>query len=559
MTGFPTVARTPAGRQALSLPGKAGLRFFKSLLRRRVRGWELDCLAFSEDGVEFSLVRGAAMLTFEAVPPGPGARACLLSGATLGLNLRGGPETVAEAGELPDAVFRALANKGFSGLRSMLVKDALAHAGGDGPRTQTRLERYFRIADHTPDWWKFVYPKNDFLDQEARLGSRCVKVNHGTWECRFNTVEHDLAGLRFFSDLGSDEPGGLLDVQTGLDEGDVTGGGSLRRLAEALETAVRELRPDCIQLNSTCLPELLGEDPRPLIARIERRHKVPVYWTSKTRDSGRSVTDAARRMLSRIQFSRCRDPRRVLLAGAGSPWSRSEAVRLVEGLGLSVAGFLYPEIAPAAAPGIESCGSVVWVNPAGWERISDEPFLERGFLVVRHAAPFGLAATEAWLRRIREVLGLRARRRFAPEADGVVRRLRPLCGRWKAALIGDETDAAALASGAAWPGFSVAGLLAEMGFQTRFFVHGTGKGPVGFRTFGFGAAKELDRLLREEADLAFTHFNHDPRLESTRVAGFCETAFAVGIAGALRSGLALDRLAAFRPFPAHAGLLRPWT
>ncbi|MBI5623516.1 MAG: hypothetical protein HY924_07050 [Elusimicrobia bacterium] len=542
-------------------PGRAGLVFLRRQVVRAAPGWRLEDVTFSDERLEFALVRGSRRLFFEAVPAGQGAAACLFSSKTLGLNLRGGETAVAQSGGRAQALFRCLARLGFGGLLAKLSEDALDYVDCGGTRPATRLERYFRLADHSPDWWKFVYPKNDFLDQEVRLGRRCVKVNHGSWECRYNTVEHDLAGLRYFADSSEADPGGVSDVQTGVDDRDVTGGGSLRRLERSLEAALTDLRPDCVQVNSTCLPELLGEDPRPLIARAEKRHGVPIYWTSKTRDSGRSVTDIVRSMLGKVRFRPRRDPAKVVLAGGGSAGSRLEAVRLLSGLGLEVAGFVYPEVALASLPGIESCSALVWVDPAGWERISDEPFLETGFSVVRCHPPFGLARTEAWLDRIRAVLGLRGGWSLAGEARRTLDRVRPECRKWRAAVIGDAADVGMLSSGAPFPGFSVTGLLEEMGFQTRTFVLARagralgGRGPV--RTFG--SRRELDALLREETDLAFTHFNHDPRLESCGVAGFCETAFSVGVAGLLEGGMRLAGSAASRPFPAHRGFLRAWT
>ncbi|MBI4677234.1 MAG: hypothetical protein HY748_06595 [Elusimicrobia bacterium] len=568
----------------MTKPGKAGLSFFKSVVEKAARAWRLDALSFSGSSIEFTLARGPDRLSFEAVPSSPEARPCMFSGPGLGLNLRDAPEAGPGLRALAGAVFSSLSPMGFGGTLRRLETDALLYSDSAGPRPQTRLERYFRLADHTGDWWKFLYRKNDFLDQEVRFGSRCFKVNHGSWECRFNTVDHGIASTRFFADSAEDPfAGGVHDIQTGIGEADVAGGGSMRKLAGALRDAARARTfshrpvpagarsrptarpapkaqgPDYIHLNTTCLPELLGEDPRPLIAEIEKESKVPVFWTSKTQDSGRCVTGIIRSMLDQVRFERRRDPRSVIVAAAGPRASRGEARRLLEGLGLRVAGFLYPEVDPGRIPGIESCGALVWVNPAGWERISDEPFLERGFRVVRYHPPFGVQGTEAWLDRVRRVLGLRRRPARSARADaGRMARLRRGCRRWRAALIGDPADIELLSSGERGLGFSAAGLLAEMGFQVRRFVFAPKKSGAG-RASSFATRVQLDRLLREEADLAFSHFNHDPRLASCGVAGFCETAFSIGVSGLVDSGLRLGRLAESRPFPAHRTMLPPWT
>ena len=354
-------------------PGREGLAFFRRLVAKGARGWRLEELCFSAEAIEFSLVREARRLRLEAVLPRSTGRRCLFSNPGLGVRLRNDREDMPPDDiRAAQGVFQALSGATFVGLFRRLMRDALYYADSRGTQPQSRLERYYRLADHSSDWWKFFYRKSSFLDQEVVLGTRGVKVNHGTWECRFNSADHDFSALRYFADEGNAGFGaGLAEVHTGLGEKEVMGGKTLEVLAAALRRAARENRPDCIHLNSTCMPELLGEDPRPLVAAVAKEFRLPVFWTSKTRDSGESLQEVLRQMLGRIRFSARRDPRAVILAGVASPEAQAEAGRLVGLLGLRTVGCLYPKLDLRSMPRVGTASALIWVNPVGWERLGD--------------------------------------------------------------------------------------------------------------------------------------------------------------------------------------------
>jgi hypothetical protein len=129
------------------------------------------------------------------------------------------------------------------------------------------------------------------------------------------------------------------------------------------------------------------------------------------------------------------------------------------------------------------------------------------------------------------------------------------------ALAGDAADVRALGDAQGWPGFDVAAVLAEMGFQVRCLVHAKGDAPrprglaAGAEWKTFHTRAELDALLADGVDLAFSHFNHDPRLQRHAVRPFCESAFKPGPAGLRRSMKRLLHLADTRPLPGHRHLL----
>jgi len=144
------------------------------------------------------------------------------------------------------------------------------------------------------------------------------------------------------------------------------------------------------------------------------------------------------------------------------------------------------------------------------------------------------------------------------------------CRRRTAALIGDAADIELLVAQRRVLGFSAAALLGELGFDVRCLVFSPGgkadaarlrraRAPSGAGTIEFvpfSSRAQLDRLLAGGADLVFSHFNHDPRLEARGLRGFTEAAFEPGLDGLLRSGRRLLAKCEGRPFPKHRALLR---
>ncbi|MCR4295024.1 MAG: nitrogenase component 1, partial [Elusimicrobia bacterium] len=336
----------------------------------------------------------------------------------------------------------------------------------------------------------------------------------------------------------------------------------------------REEKPAFIHLKTTCLPELVGDTPIPFIARIESELGVPVLWTSKTHNSGPVYEAMVERLLGEVEFASVRDPKAVLLAGLPSEAAQKEAVELCGALGLRVVGTAFPNLDFRGYPEIGTAGSVIWYNPVGWAKISDDVFLRRGLRVVRHHPPFGVSGTQGWLARVAAVLGLPA------SADALS--LEPLkaelealaleCRKRTVALVGDTADIELLASRGRAFGFSAAGMLCDLGFNVRCLVWTPGGGvparalrrPKAARGGGtieflpFSSRAQLDRFLGRGIDLVFTHFNHDPRLEAHGLRGFNDNAFEPGLEGLIRTGRGLLMKCAARPFPRHRACLTPW-
>jgi hypothetical protein len=569
---MPTGSREsgPARRPRQQL-GQDGLTHFKALIGGPPSGWRLADASFTSSEVLFSLVRGQARLVF-SLTPRPGR-----AGGAVGLSRRDAPQAPTRRERaLHKALGAGLAAASFAALIARLRRDSLLYSDPDGSRVPSRLEGFFQLVDHAPDFWKFCYPQGGFLDDEVRFGSRIAFVSHGTLECQLNNPRTSLPALRYFADAhrAGRQDGSCVFVDTSLSEADVLAGRTQEILGRTLERVAREERPAFIHLRTTCLPELLGDNPTPFIRRIESRLGVPIFWTAKTRPSAPAIESWVERLLGRVRFAARRDPRAVILAGIPSARAGAEAAALCAELGLRVVAELLPDLDLRRAPELGAAGAVVWLDPAGWERISDGPFLSRGLKVVRTHPPFGLAGTQAWLERIASVLGLRggacSRVRQARAAEFA--ELQRACRRRTVGLAGDPDDLELLCSGGRAFGFSPAALLAELGFGVRCLVYSAGTGgaaaalrrsrmaagggSIEFVPFASRAA--LDRELGRGLDLVFSHFSHDPRLAAHGLLGFNEKIFEPGLGGLLRSGGRLLDRCAGRPFPRHRARLSPW-
>jgi len=112
--------------------------------------------------------------------------------------------------------------------------------------------------------------------------------------------------------------------------------------------------------------------------------------------------------------------------------------------------------------------------------------------------------------------------------------------------------------------------LCELGFPVKCLVYDhrggdslrqpekpVSAGSVEF--ISFNTPPELDRLLGGDIALAFTHFNHDPRLAAHSVPGFCEDWFEIGVRGMIASGRRLVARAQARPLREYRSFLTKWT
>lgn len=550
--------------------GKDGLVHFKGLLGGPPGEWALERAAFHSRAVEFSLVKDSRRLELDLSPR-------LRGGPPLGgcqLRLRGNPDELpADERALFESLAAVFSATNFAALAARLRRDGLLYSDPDGNRVPSRLDGYFRRNDHTADFWKFVYPQWRCLEEKVSLGAHWVRINYSTLECRLSNPNPETPSLRWFADERPDDgEDGCRNVEAVMTEADVVSGRTQEILGRVLEDAAREDAPAFIHLNTTCMPELLGDTPVPFLSRVEGELGVPVLWTSKTRPGGPLYAAWIDRLLAATPFAAERDPRAVLLAGVPSEAARADAEELLAALGLRVVGTVFPNLDFRRAPGMAAASAVIWLDPVGWETISDAAFLRHGLTVVRHHPPYGAQGARAWLERAASALGLdgaeaawaRVEAARADELDA----LRAECRKRTVVLAGDAADIELLTSSGRAFGFSVAGLLCELGFHVRCLVRGAGPGARRPKTASgagsvefvpFSTRAQLDKQLGRGVDLVFTHFNHDRRLRAHGLLGFTEAAFEPGLDGLLRSGRRLLAKCRARPFARHRSFLTPWT
>ena len=345
----PSQSHPPDGpRQQL---GRDGLAHFKSLLGGPPAGWELEQAAFSARSLEFSLVKDSRRLKLDLSPQLSRAPAAGAVGGCV-LRPRGNEEDFpAEERELVRGLAAALAGTNFVALLNRLRRDGLLYSDPDGNRAPSRLDGYFRRNDHRAGFWKFVYPQWRCLEEKLVLGAHWVRINYSTLECRLSNPDPATSSLRYFADEPSDRgEDGCRNVEAVMSEADIVGGRTQEMLGRVLESAAREGKPAFVHLNTTCMPELLGDTPVPFLARVEGELGVPVFWTSKTRPGGPIYAAWIDRLLNATEFAARRDPRAVLLAGAASADALAEAGALLAGLGLRVVGNVFPNLDFRDAP-----------------------------------------------------------------------------------------------------------------------------------------------------------------------------------------------------------------
>ena len=544
--------------------GKDGLAFFAKLVGGPAAGWRLEPPALRRGGVEFALLKGPRRLGFSITRgAGRAAKLCLHDDR---------PDRPEDERAAARAAAAGVEAHDFVALLERLRRDSLLYVDPDWGTAPSRLDLYYRVIDHAPEFWKFVYPKARFLEARMRYGGRYAAIGHTTLECRRSGVMSVLPSLCYFADEQPVAPA-PIEVDTDLTPADVLAGRTQDVLDRTVERVAREEKPLFIVLRTTCLPELVGDNPGAVIARVKAKLGVPVFWTAKTRPSDPVHEAMLERFLGEVKFSAKADPKAVALAGIPSVSAQVEATALLQGIGLRVVGALFPVLDFSRAQDLREAGAVVWLNPVGWEKLRDEVFLRRGLKVVRTHPPFGLAGTQAWLERTACVLGLKGAARATAAAlkpcAARLDALRRQCRRRTVALVGDPRDVELLASQGRAFGFSPAALLGELGFHVRCLVFddgsdralrqpraAAGAGTIEFVPFSSRA--ELDAELGRGVDIAFSHLNHDPRLAAHGLLGFTEEAFAPGLGGLLRSAERLLRLCAGRPFPGHRSSLSPW-
>jgi hypothetical protein len=547
-----------AGRETLesSLALPAGVRLREVLLGRRdVR------LVLEQQGVASTFVLGATK------PPRRSG------GAAPTVELRvveWWPRDDARQA-LADTVAEGLAGKHAEAWLAALRADALGWPATPRPERPQRLANFLRAPYWNDAWWRFLLPGGGIARQSVHLLGRHAYVHHASRECDApGVVGPEVASTRFFSAEVRTAQRPVATAWTELDEHAVLTGGTGAALAQVVDELAGRGDLDFIDVQSTCVPDLLGDNATALARRVEAETGVRVNWNAKTRTEEDLYQRLLGERLARLLQGAAPAAGHVLLAGvSGGGRLEGELRALLALLGLTVTRTILPDVPLVTEP--DPASALIWANPVGWEWFDDSLFLDH-LLVVKEPPPFGLAGSLRWLKAVAAKLGVAdAEPRLDEAAAAWQARVLPLrerCSAHRVALVGDRVDVRDLVARDGFFGFSVADLLAEMGFEVDALVHevegaeaGESWSPGGVlgsaRFQRFSSRDELDGLLAHGPALVFTSFQHDPRLVAHALPGFAEDALEPGVEGFFRSAERLLARCRRRPFPGHRRFLTP--
>ncbi len=546
------------GRQSLSrgLGLPEGVRLRDVLLERRGAR-----LVLEHEGAATTFVLNAARL---AGPAGHGV-------PRVGLRVANWwPRDGARAG-LADDLAGCLAGKDAEALLAPLRADAFGWPATTRPERPQRLANFLCAPYWGDAWWRFLLPGGGVARQSVHLLGRHAYVHHASRECDASGfVGPDVASTRFFSAEVRTAQRPAIMAWTELDEQTVLTGRTQSSLEEVVNELAQRTDLDFIDVQSTCVPDLLGDNASALARRVEAETGVRVNWNAKTRAEEDLYQRVLGERLARLLGATSPVDGHVMLAGvSGGGRLAAELGALLGLLGLTVTRSILPDVPLVSEP--DTASALVWANPVGWEWFDDTLFLDH-LAVVKEPPPFGLSGSLRWLARVAAALGVTdADARLDASAASWQARALPLreqCAAHRVALVGDRVDVRDLVARDGFFGFSAADLLAEMGFEVEAWVYepegadgGEGWSPgavLGSARFQrFGSREELDELLAHRPSLVFTSFQHDPRLAAHALPGFAEDALEPGVEGFFRSTERLLARCRRRAFRSHRRLLTP--
>ena len=416
--------------------------------------------------------------------------------------------------------------------------------------------------------------RNFFCDFETRRnvrmclegGTPVVNVWHQDLECSYATPNYLDASLPAFFKFPwppfveqrggggprrprlkprGDEGEGQWDVMTNLRDLDVIHGGG-RKLDEALAAAVAyaEGRAEAVVVHSTCIPTVIGDDAEAVVARWQKRTKIPIVYMNHTSASCQDF-DVCLALFRKLQkdpsFAKVASRRRcVNLVGFPEGPALQELVALLRETGIEVNARVMPSLSLETVRRYLSAEAQVLYPNGAYAKTYREFFEHLPIKSLRLAAPYGWEGTKAWVAGVAGKLGLKrgaqpalakAAKALAAGWDAARRQVR---GR-SLAFVVDGFHMRRLTDPAQTWGVPLLRLLREMGFGVEILCFGEAR-KGGPRLSFFHTPEELDRLLREgRFDAVYSEYTYDSRLGRAGKAQFSLDCFEMGLAGAVRS------------------------
>ena len=427
-----------------------------------------------------------------------------------------------------------------------------------------------------PDQWR-----NFFCDFETRRNVRMclegstpvVNVWHQDLECSFATPNYNDPTLPAFFKFpwppyveGREEEGprqpekkgprrkedrgdggeGRWNVMTNLRDLDVIHGGG-RKLDEALASAVAQAegRARAVVVHSTCIPTVIGDDAEAVVARWQKRTKVPIVYMNHTSGSCEDF-DVCLALFRNLQkdpsFAKVRRrPGTVNLVGFPNGPALQELAALLREAGVEVHSRVMPHLNIDAARGYLAAEAQVLYPNGAYVKTYKEFFEHLPIKTLKLDAPYGWEGTLGWARDVARGLGRRGR-----VGPALARASKDLARDWESArreargrgvaFVVDGFHMRRLTDPQQTWGVPLLRVLREMGLGVEILCHGEAKKKDAPGLRFFRTPEELEKLLREgRFEAVYSEYTYDNRLARAGKAGFSLDCFEMGLAGAVRS------------------------
>ncbi|MFI5360705.1 MAG: nitrogenase component 1 [Elusimicrobiota bacterium] len=416
------------------------------------------------------------------------------------------------------------------------------------------------------DQWRRFFCDFETRRQARRhleIRARTIDVRHQDLECTYSTPDFTDATLpRYFNfpwprqDAGSaagGEPG--AEIMTDLKDIDIIQGGG-RKLDEALRQAAGHDGAEAIVVHSTCIPTVIGDDATAVTARWRARTKIAIVYSNPAENGG--CTDAGLELFKLIRESPAflkvkRRDRAINLVGFPENESLREIVRVLNESGVEVLARVMPFLDLDAARKYLAAPVQVLYPNAAYEETYRDLFESLPIRSLRLAAPYGPAATKAWLEGIAAEFGLQRRVRAAvkksfEDLSDSWNRARLEANRHTVAFVVDANHSGRLTDPSQMWGIPLLRLLREMGFGVRILCHGRAARESAHLSY-FTSPEELEALLSDSRfEAVYSEYACDPRLGRAGKSQFSLETFEMGAAGGLRT---LQRLNETCRWPFH--------
>ncbi|MBI5526842.1 MAG: hypothetical protein HY897_10960 [Deltaproteobacteria bacterium] len=422
------------------------------------------------------------------------------------------------AGGLRDATFDAIVSK----LPEMPEAGPETPTAG-GPPDADRSHEVVTVDEWgSPDRWRTFIFRREFARNASsaiRLtGPRVITVSHGESECRYATPQIDgrtvslynYPWVRPLEAAGRPEGrrGGVGDeipcyFSTDLRDVDIITGGTAKLRAVLDRLAASTVDTDVVVVKSTCVPHVIGDDMEGAVAR----------WRGKGRIRYDDVFAPAENDLTAELFAAAIDKGRgrrrsrgplMNLAGIAVSPALAEIEALLGAAGISVNCALIPEIDLVAAERWRDAPCQVLLPNPYYAPLYKKVLLPLPLDTLTPAAPYGVAAAEAWFGRVGSASArasavktvLRNRRaELGPSIDS----LRRSAAAARLGFVIDDTSYLTLCDPSASAGIPVLDVAVELGFGIDFLVYAPS-----------GAAPAVPPLRPAHAAAAAVHHFSDP-------------------------------------------------